>query len=369
MHANAVKHRLDVISAEHGSSLVIVDRLNLLDDLVESISVLNRSVQRLGHRSQMLDLRSLGELRSRGTEGSNRGRDVGLSIETSGDDVVLKHLLVELGLHSNFLGVLIPKNVGTGLDLVSAEDTEGLEQLDVLLAVPGSNGLRSLSQVGKTQLLGLRLPLVRVVVAVEDGALVLDEDVLNDLANSRVGIHADLSGFDFVGNVSDGISEESVQHNVGTSNGLGGTCSSELELVLSEGERRGSVSVGTSSLDVRKGNDTHINLQRGFLLDSLLEVLVNSNTDIRTEEDGHDGWRSFVGAKSEIVGGTGNAGSQEIAVHVDRANGSGNHQEEGDVLLRLVARSKQAGNLPIEGGNKDIPHQYRWRNCCAYRNR
>ena len=214
------------------------------------------------------------------------------------------------------------------------------------------------------------LPLVRVVVAVEDGALVLDEDVLEHLVDSSIKLHGRKTGFDLAREVSQGISEDRVENNVGASDGLGGTDGSELELVLSEGERRGSVSIGASSLDVRKGDDTHVDLHGGRgLTDGLLEVLVDGGADVGAEEDGHDGGRSLVGAKSEVVGGTSDAGSQEVAVHVDGANGSGNHQEEGDVLLRLISRSEQAGDLPIDRASRGIPRRNRWRSCCACRNR
>ena len=78
-----------------------------------------------------------------------------------------------LGLDGELLDVLLDRDVDPRLVLGLAQHAVLLEQIHVLLGPEHAEGLDRVLQVGQPAPLRLRVPLLRVVVAVEDDPLVL----------------------------------------------------------------------------------------------------------------------------------------------------------------------------------------------------
>ena len=112
----------------------------------------------------------------------------------------------------------------------------------------------------------------------------------------------------------------------------------KLELVAGEGEGRGAVAVGGVLGQDGQGRNAQLQLAALLggggrstfqLLDHILELLA--------QEDGHDGRRSFVGAKAMVVAGVGNGGAEKVGVDVHAADDRGQHGQELGVGVRVVA--------------------------------
>ena len=94
--------------------------------------------------------------------------------------------------------------------------------------------------------------------ALEDGQKQMMEQIAdgsNQIVNGKIEI---ICLFKDIGSFTESFCNDCVQSNVCGSNGIGGTNHTELELVAGEGERRGSVTVGSVTVNGRQESGTGV---------------------------------------------------------------------------------------------------------------
>ena len=204
-------------------------------------------------------------------------------------------------------------------------------------------GVRRLAQVQQAARLGLVVPLLRVVVAVEDDLLVRAVGVL-DHGQHRLGeLGAVLQlGLERLGHPVDGLRGDRVEHRVGEARRHRRAQRPELELVAREGERRGAVAVAAVLGQRRQHRRAQAQVARGrgrvagARLDRVVDPL-----QLGPEEDREDGRRRLVGAQAVVLAGGGDGGAQQGLVLVHRRHDRGAEEQEEQVLVRRVARLEQ----------------------------
>jgi len=229
----------------------------------------------------------------------------------------------------------------TGLELGRRQHAKRRKELNVLLRVESRESGGSVVKVGETTTDGFLMPLLIVVVAVVDDAQMLLEVGTSDSFHGFLGSLAGGAGSEnLLGHGAERVSEDGVENHVGSRRVLGGTESTELELVAGEGEWRCAVAVSSGASDGGKSGDTEVDVEvqlRGGLVvaDETLDRVVK----IVTEVDGNDGRGGFVGAKAVVVASAGDSPTHEVTMMVDSTDGGGQKEHELDVRLRVSTRS------------------------------
>ena len=224
------------------------------------------------------------------------------------------------------------------------------EQLQVLRVRVVRQRVHSGGQVRQAALLGLELPRVRVAVAVEDDALVLLDDALNERIERAVEV---LLALELVGKLLELFGEDRVQHDVRTCDVELRAEAAELELVAGEGERRGAVAVRRVLREGRQDVDAdlHVDAERAAVDGAGLDR-VEDRGQLVAEEDGDDGRRRFVRAEAVVVARGGDGDAQQILILVDALDDRGEEEQELRVLLRQLAGLEQV--LARVGGDRPV---------------
>ncbi len=120
----------------------------------------------------------------------------------------------------DLLVVILKLNVVTGIDFRLGQDAVLFEQVDVFFLDVIRHGFHGAAQVQQTALFRFRNPLRRIVVAVEDNALMVVDGILDDLVERGLEI---LRLFQLVGKLLEFVGDDGVQHHVRAGEGSGGT--------------------------------------------------------------------------------------------------------------------------------------------------
>ena len=154
------------------------------------------------------------------------------------------------------LAVVLQHDFSTGADLGFGEDLEFFEQADILFSLEVGEGFRGGLEIQKAAFFGLFDPLLRVVVAVEEDALVLLDGLFDELVEGGVEV---LGALQHVRKLRELLGHRGVQHDIGPGDGEGGAQHPEFEFVAGKGKGRGPVAVGGVLGEV--GEDIHADLQ------------------------------------------------------------------------------------------------------------
>ena len=238
--------------------------------------------------------------------------------------------------------VLLEVDLVAGLELALGEHLVPREHLDGARLDQPRQRVRRLAQVGQAARLGLGVPLLGVVVAVEDDPLVGRPRVL-DRRRRRVlerGAAA-VGRLELVGQVVDRLGDDRVEHRVRERQRHRGAERAELELVAREGERRGPVAVAAVHRQRRQHGGAELEVAlRGLAvaraaLDRLEDLL-----QLGAEEDRDDRRRRLVGAEAVVLAGVGDRRAQQLLVVVDGLDDGRAEEQELQVLVRRLARAR-----------------------------
>ena len=213
------------------------------------------------------------------------------------------------------------------------------EHLHVFLVEQVGHTVGGGGQVEKPTGFGLFNPALIVAVAVKEDALVLANDVPENVVDFR---HPILGLFQAVGVLAQGLRHSGVEHHVGAGDGVGGAQHAELKLVAGEGEGGGAVAVSGVPGQRGQGVDPQLHALGlgGGVLAALLHGLENAGQLI-PQEDGHHGGGRFMGAQAVVVASGGHRQPQQILVVVHRLDDGTQEEEEPGVLVGLGAGGEE----------------------------
>ena len=115
------------------------------------------------------------------------------------------------------------------------------KQRDIFLADKQRQGIDRGFQIQKPALFRLGDPFFRIVVAVEDDALMLPDNPLNEGFQRSLKIRG---SFQLVGKLRQRFRNNGIENQVGAGDGEGRNQHAELEFIAGKGEGRGPVPVG-----------------------------------------------------------------------------------------------------------------------------
>ena len=190
-------------------------------------------------------------------------------------------------------------------------------------------------------LLGLGVPRLVVVVAVEHDPLALVVGVLDHGVHGIHEVAAARLGLELVGQLVDGLGHDRVQNRVGEGQRHAGSQRSELELVAGERERRGPVAV--AAVPGHVGEDGRAELHRGA---GRVGIAVAGREtgehllELGPEEDRDDRGRRLVGAETVVLADVGHRGAEQALVLVDGLHHRGAEEQEAHVLRRRRPRAR-----------------------------
>mmetsp|Transcript_4807 Transcript_4807/g.14022 ORF Transcript_4807/g.14022 Transcript_4807/m.14022 type:complete len:556 (+) Transcript_4807:87-1754(+) len=276
------------------------------------------------------------------------------SSDTSGlagrNDVLVDHVNHAQSLHLDGTGVVVVKDILTGSQFISREDTHLFEQGNVLVSGQSGNGLYTRvnspdTTVGQHLLVGLV-----VVIAVEDDLPVL----LQGFTGNIGGVS---TSFDLVSEFSKLLSTDGVEDSVDQRNVLGGTDGTEFETSSSVGERRSSVTI--LSGDFERHDFTSSKVQ------SLLAGLVLGGRSVHegfqvvghivTQVSGDNGGRGLAGTQTEVISRGGNGHAHQVTVFIDSGDNSSHDDREGNVVSSGLEDGIGAEDLDtVTGGDGPV---------------
>ena len=130
------------------------------------------------------------------------------------------------------------------MELALGEDAVLAEQRDRLGRDQVGEAVDRVLAVGQAALLGLLVPGLGVVVAVEDDLLALGDELGQQRLDLGVEVLAGGDGLlERRGDLVEALGDDRVEHHVGAGDRLARSDGAELELVAGEGERAGPVAV------------------------------------------------------------------------------------------------------------------------------
>ena len=258
-----------------------------------------------------------------------------------GLDEASGHLQRGFALNEDLARVFLHENTVAALQFCRTEHAGLVEELQVLRVEHGREGLGRGVQVGQAAPCGFLHPGLGVAVAVEDNALVVLEDGLNDLLEAFVeALFGELG--DGVGQDLQALGHDGVQRHADARAVVAGARRAELELVAGEGEGARAVAVGRVARQGRQGVDADAQgcgvgaLGPGTALDA-----VDDLGQLVTQEDGEDGGRGFIGTQTVIVARACRGRPQDVGVQVNGTDDAREHGQEDGVLLRVLAGVEQ----------------------------
>ena len=239
------------------------------------------------------------------------------------------------------LAVGIHRDLIAGRQLFAGIDPVLFDKIQVLLADVRRERVSTGAQVLKASALGFDDPFIGIVVAVEDDAGVL----LERLADEGADVLFEFvlrNGFQDVREAFQLFGEDGVQHGVRACQRGRGAHHTEFELVAREGKGRCTVAVRIVLLEFRDELDAglHFGGLDGFHGLARLDGILQSQ-EVVPEIDGDDGGRRLVRAETVVVSGARDTGSEEILVLVDTLDHGGQHDEEDEVVERVLAGFEQ----------------------------
>ncbi len=200
------------------------------------------------------------------------------------------------------------------------------------------------------------LPLVGVVVAVEDDLLVLLDDLGQEVLDRGLELLAALEALLELGRaVVEGFGDRDVERHVRERDALIGRDRAELELVAGEGERAGAVAVARVARELRQHAHADVEDPAGLgalRAARLLDLLEDVGQHV-AEEDRDDRRRRFVGAEAVVVASAGDAVAEQALELVDGADHRGAEDQELHVVVRRLARVEEVvpevvAHAPVE---------------------
>ena len=239
------------------------------------------------------------------------------------------------------LAVGVHRDLVAGRQLFAGVDLVLFDEGQVLLADVSREGVRTGAQVLEASALRFDDPFVGIVVAVEDDAGVLFERLADE--GTDVAFEVVLrNGFQDVCKAFQFLGEDGVQHGVRARQRGRGAHHTEFELVAREGKGRCTVAVRIVLLEFRDELDAglHLGGLDGFHGLTRLDGVFQSQ-EVVPEVDGDDGGRRLVRAETVVVAGARDTGSEEILVLVDALDHGGQHDEEDEVVERVLAGLEQ----------------------------
>ena len=300
------------------------------------------------------DLRAQGPLGLGGEPGlllfEDGAGQIRRALERRRQDVLLGHVQHGQGLDVQDLCVVFHQDLVAGEHLRLGEDAVPRKEVDVLLPDEVGQGVRRGAQVEQAALFGLCHPFGRVVVAVEQNALVLADRAADDLGHGLREVFARLQ---FVCKLLQLVSDDGVEHDVGPGDGEGGADGAELELVAGEGKGRGAVAVRIVAEEVRQDLDADLHL--GLFLADIGGAVGDGLQDLAelvAQEHGDDGRRGLVGAQAVVVARGGHGDAQQVLVLVDGLDDRAEEEQELRVLIRGGAGLEQV--LSVVGGDGPV---------------
>ena len=249
----------------------------------------------------------------------------------------------------SFVAYCSSEHLEAGLELALVEHAVVLERLRPSGARRATAARRASSQVRQPALLGLLVPLLGVVVAVEDDLLVGAVGVADDGDDRLVDRACRPSSASRARRSAASIASATIVFSTvfGKRERHARAERAELELVAGEGERPGPVAVA-AVLAAARGSTSVPRprkplRRRGVALAGLDRV--EDLLELGAEEDRDDRRRRLVGAQAVVLADVGDRGAQQRLVLVDGREHRGAEEQELEVLVRRVARAR-AGCRP-----------------------
>ena len=209
------------------------------------------------------------------------------------------------------------------------------EKLDVLRRNEVRQRVRGRRQIEQSAFFRFLDPFVRVVVAVENDALVRGVGVAQDCFDLGV----EISGrFEPVGEAGEHVRDDGVYHDVRAGNREGRAGHTELELVSGEGDGRGAVAVYRVLAEIGNDVDARLHAFRLFRLvgDAAFDRVENRG-QLGSDVDGDYRRRRFRRAEAQVVARGGGGHAEQVLMHVDRLYDRGDEEQELLVFIRLFA--------------------------------
>ena len=176
-----------------------------------------------------------------------------------------------------------------------------------------------------------------VAVAVEDDTAVVTDGAL-DQSNGSAG--KVLSALQLVGVALQLLGDSGVQDGVAVAQVLGRAGHTELKLVAGEGERGGAVAVGVVLHQLGQGIGAQVeHAARGMDGSLAIDDLLDDLGKLVAQEDGHNRWRSLVGAQTMRIGCTHDRCLEQTVVLVYTHQSLCDEDYETEVILRCLART------------------------------
>ena len=184
-------------------------------------------------------------------------------------------------------------------------------------------------QVAEASPFCLFRPFGRIVVAVEDDALVLADGAHHERVQRRRKVGG---GFQLVGELPQGIRHDGVDDDVRPRQREGRADHAELELVARKGEGRGAVAVRRVLGDDGQRIDAQLHhLAVGARVRLFLFERGEDGFQLFAYKHGDDGGRRFVGAQAVVVARAGHGKAQKILMVVDRLDDR--HQKQHELAV------------------------------------
>ena len=258
------------------------------------------------------------------------------------DDVVHTQVSEYTSLDLKLLGIGFPLHFVTCFQLVLLHHAHRLKHLDACLVEVAVKDHGAALLGVQTALLSLSNPFVAVAVAVE-----VDRSAGLDVRTQHVDDGRELVfafGNDSVYTlleVSQSLSDSSVQHDHGAGAVSLRAYSTELKAVAGESKWRSTVAVGVVAHDIRNLGDVNrhtffaLDIEQVFLV-SFLDMVKNVR-NLLAKEGRDDCWRCFVGTQTVSVGSTHDRSFQQTIVLVNTHQRLDDEYHEAKVVLRSLA--------------------------------
>ena len=255
------------------------------------------------------------------------------------EDLMLDHIDHGGRFDVDDLAVLLHVDLVAGEHFLLRVNAVLHHQFDVLGQNIGRQGVGGAAQICKAAARGLLDPRLLIAVAVKDDAAMLDERLAHKVVQRLVEVRRFL---EHRVELAELLRHDGVEHRDGAGDGLAGAGHTELELVAGEGHGRGAVAVGGVLRD--GGQHVHADAQRlalGLGIVALTDDGVDDALQLGAEEDGDDGRRRFLRAKTVIVAREGDGAAQQLLILVHALDEGGEEKQEHGVLAGRFAGGEQ----------------------------
>ena len=260
-----------------------------------------------------------------------------------GENVLVEHIQCGSSLDGNGGAVVFQQDFHTGFNFSFSKDVVLSKESHVLFAAQIRQSLRSGFQVQQATFSSFSHPFIGVTIAVEDDALVSQVGFFNQIIYGSLQVRS-------IGQLSSELLQlfgnDSVQHNVGTSDGEHGAQHTELEFVAGEGEGRGSVSIGIILNQSRNGVIANLHeFSRVAGVNLISSDCFQNCGQLGAQEYGNDCRRSLVGAQTMVVTSASYGYTQQVLVFINSLQNSCQEGQEAQVLVGLLAGIQQVHAL------------------------